>query len=157
MDIALIVCGVVALLLGLGGCVLPMLPGPPLAYAGLLLLHLTERVQFTWTQLLLWLAIVVVVQVLDFVVPMLGTKYSGGSTWGKNGCVVGTLVGLFFMPWGIVVGPFLGALAGELLAGRTSTEAVRSGLGSLAGFLLGTVAKVVICIYFCVTFVTALL
>ncbi len=157
MDIVLIVLGVIALLIGVAGCVLPVLPGPPFAYLALLLLHFTDRVQFSWMQLLVWLVIVVVVQVLDFIVPMLGTKYFGGSKWGKNGCIIGTVIGVFFMPWGIVIGPFLGALIGELLAGHTSSEAIRSGIGSLIGFLLGTMLKVILCLYFCWEFIVALL
>ncbi len=146
----------IALLLGLLGCVLPMLPGPPIAYGAMLLLHFTDKVQFSVKQLVIWLLLVVAVQVLDFVIPMLGTKYSGGTEWGKRGCFIGTIAGLFFMPWGIIVGPFLGALVGELLAGRSSTDALRSGFGSLMGFLFGTVAKVALCVYFCWTFVSAL-
>ncbi len=153
----MIVLGVIALLIGVAGCVLPVLPGPPFAYLALLLLHFTDRVQFSWMQLLVWLVIVVVVQVLDFIVPMLGTKYFGGSKWGKNGCIIGTVIGVFFMPWGIVIGPFLGALIGELLAGHTSSEAIRSGIGSLIGFLLGTMLKVILCLYFCWEFIVALL
>ena len=71
------------------------------------------KAQFSTTQLLLWLAAVVLVQILDYFVPMLGSKYSGGSRWGTRGCLIGTIVGLFFMPWGIILGPFLGAFAGD--------------------------------------------
>ncbi len=157
MDIILIILGFIALGLGVVGCVLPMLPGPPMAYGAMLLLHFTDRVQFSTKELVVWLLLVVVVQVLDFVVPMWGTKYSGGTEWGKKGCFVGTIAGLFFMPWGIIVGPFLGALLGELLAGRSSSDALRSGFGSLMGFLLGTVVKVALCVYLCWTFIVALL
>ena len=117
MDILLIILGILCLIVGLAGCILPMIPGPPVAYAGLLLLHLTDKAQFSTTQLLLWLAAVVLVQILDYFVPMLGSKYSGGSRWGTRGCLIGTIVGLFFMPWGIILGPFLGAFAGEIRAG----------------------------------------
>lgn len=156
MDILLIVAGIVCLLLGLAGCVLPVIPGPPLSYAGLLLLHFTRRVDFSTTELLVWLGVVVVVQLLDYFVPMLGSKYSGGSRWGTRGCLVGTLVGLFFMPWGLIVGPFLGAFVGELLGGRELEQALKSGVGSLIGFLVGTVLKCVVCGYFCWQFVSAL-
>ena len=156
MDILLIILSFLCLLIGFAGCILPMLPGAPLSYAGLLLLHFTDRVQFSTSQLLVWLVVVIVVQVLDYVVPLLGARYSGGSRWGTRGCLVGTIVGLFFMPWGIVLGPFLGAVAGELLGGRRTSEALRSGLGSLAGFLLGTVLKCAVCGYFIWVFVTAL-
>ena len=82
MDILLIILGILCLLAGLAGCILPALPGPPLAYGGMLLLHFTDRVQFGTTQLVVWLVLVVVVQVLDYFVPLLGAKYSGGSRWG---------------------------------------------------------------------------
>lgn len=156
MDIFLIIVGILCLLTGLAGCVLPVLPGVPLAYGGMLLLHLTDRVQFSTTQLLVWLAIVVVIQVLDYFIPLVGTKYAGGTKWGTRGCLVGTLVGLFFMPWGIILGPFLGAVLGELLGGRKAAEALKSGLGSMLGFLLGTVLKCVVCAYFIWQFITAL-
>ncbi len=156
MDILLIILSFLCLLIGFAGCILPVLPGAPLSYAGLLLLHFTDRVQFSTSQLLVWLVVVIVVQVLDYVVPLLGARYSGGSRWGTRGCLAGTIVGLFFMPWGIVLGPFLGAVAGELLGGRRTSEALRSGLGSLAGFLLGTVLKCAVCGYFIWVFVTAL-
>jgi len=86
--------------------------------------------------------------ILDYVIPALGAKYVGGSKWGAWGCTIGTLLGMFFMPWGLLAGPFLGAVVGELMAGRKSGEAIRSGLGSLLGFLFGTVLKIVVCFYF---------
>ena len=87
---------------------------------------------------------------------MLGTKYFGGSKWGERGCVVGTIAGLFFMPWGIVVGPFVGALAGELIGGSRTGQALKASLGSLIGFLLGTVIKCIVCGYFIYVFVAAI-
>lgn len=157
MDVLFIIVGVLCLITGLLGCVLPILPGPPLTYGGLLLLHFTDKVQFSITQLLVWLGVVVVIQVLDYLVPLLGTKYSGGSKWGTRGCLIGTVVGLFFMPWGIIAGPFMGAFIGELMGGRETTAALKSGFGSLLGFLLGTVLKCAVCGYFIWQFVAALM
>ncbi len=156
MDIVLIILGIFCLVGGLAGCILPMLPGPPLAYAGMLLLHFTDQVQFTTTQLLVWLALVAVIQALDYFVPLLGTKYSGGSKWGTRGCLVGTIAGLFFMPWGLIAGPFLGAFIGELLGGKETVQALKSGFGSLLGFLFGTVVKCMLCGYFMWQFIVAL-
>ena len=156
MDVLLIVLSLICLIVGLSGCVLPMLPGPPLSYVGLLLLHATDRVQFSGTQLWVWLIIVVVVQLLDYFTPILGSKYSGGSKWGNWGCVVGTVIGLFFLPWGIIVGPFLGAVIGELLGDRELQQALKSGIGSLIGFLFGTLVKLLVCGYFCYQFINAL-
>lgn len=157
MDILLLILGILCLIAGLAGCMLPMIPGPPMAYAGLLLLHFTDMAQYSTAQLLVWLFIVIAMQVLDYFVPMLGSKYGGGSRWGTRGCLVGTIVGLFFMPWGIILGPFFGAFIGELLGGRKTNQALKSGLGSLLGFLLGTVLKCVICGYFCWEFIKALI
>lgn len=157
MDIILIILGILCLITGLVGCFLPILPGPPVAYTGLLLLHFTDKVQFTTTELLIWLLIVVIAQILDYFIPMLGSKYSGGSRWGTRGCLAGTLIGLFFMPWGIILGPFLGAFIGELLGGQETGQALKSGLGSLLGFLFGTVLKCAIVGYFIWQFVAAFL
>lgn len=156
MDILLIILGILCLIIGLAGCFLPVVPGPPVAYAGLVLLHFTDKVQNSTAQLLAWFLVVIILQVLDYFVPMLGSKYSGGSRWGTRGCLVGTIAGLFFMPWGIILGPFLGAFIGELLGGRQTGQALKSGLGSLLGFLLGTVLKCIACGYFIYVFFSAL-
>lgn len=152
MDILFIIIGILCLLTGLAGCFLPVIPGPPVAYAGLLLLHFTDKVQYSTTQLLLWLLLVIILQVLDYFIPMLGSKYSGGT----RGCLAGTIIGLFFMPWGIVLGPFLGAFIGELLGGKETRQALKSGMGSLFGFLFGTVLKCILCGYFAWEFASAL-
>lgn len=150
MDILLFILSFLCLVIGIVGCWVPILPGPSLAYVGLLLLHFTEKVHFTYTQLIFWLLLVVVLQVLDYITPLLGSKYGGGTKHGKRGCVAGTLVGTFFMPWGIIVGPLLGAVIGELLGGSDWHCALRSGIGSLVGFVLGTLVKVIVCVYFLV-------
>ena len=158
MDIALIILGIICLITGLAGCILPMLPGPPVAYAGLILLHLTDGVQLSTTELLVCLLIVVVVQVLDYIIPMLGTKYTGkGGKWANRGTLIGTLLGMFFLPWGIIIGPFVGAFMGATKDGMDNTQALKAGFGSLIGFLLGTVLKFVVCGYFIWVFVRELL
>lgn len=157
MDILLIISGIVCLLIGLAGCILPLLPGPPIAYVGLLLLHFTDCAEFTSAQLWGWLAVVIVLQLIDSIVPMLGSKYSGSSRWGSRGCLAGTLIRLFFMPWGIVLGPFLGAFFGELWGGNETRQSLKSGIGALLGFFFGTVLKCVATGYFIWQFAQALL
>ena len=78
LDIILIVISALCMIAGLAGCILPFLPGPPIAYVGLIILHFTDKVQYSTTQLIVWLLIVAVLQVLDYFTPMLGSKYSGG-------------------------------------------------------------------------------
>lgn len=150
MDVLIYVFSFLLLVGGIAGCVLPILPGAPLGYAGLLLLHFTGRADFSTTQLVTWLIIVVILQVVDFITPLLGSKYTGGSEFGNRGCVAGTLIGMFFLPWGIIVGPFFGAVAGEMLGGSDLSHAIRAGIGSLIGFLVGTLLKVIVCFYFLV-------
>ena len=119
LEIVLIILGAVCLLGGLIGSLLPVLPGPPLSYGGLLLLHFTERVEFTTTQLIVWFMLVLLTIAFDYLLPIWGVKKWNGSRWGNWGCVAGTLAGVFFFPpWGILIGPFVGAIAGELLLGR---------------------------------------
>ena len=96
MDTILIILGIICLITGIAGCFLPVLPGPPVAYLGILFLHFTDKVQYSGTQLLIWLLIVIITLILDYFIPMLGSKYSGGSKWGNRGCLIGTIVGLFF-------------------------------------------------------------
>lgn len=150
----------IALLLsvgGIAGCVLPVLPGPPLSYAGLLLLHFTGVAHFSTPQLVVGLLVVIGLQVADYVTPILGSKYSGGTEFGNRGCMAGMLLGLFFMPWGLILGPFIGAVVGELLGGRDFPHAIRAGIGSLIGFMLGTLLKVIVCFYFLMQCVAAIL
>ena len=88
MDIFLIILGSICLLVGLIGCIVPMLPGPPIAYVALVLLQLTDKVTFTPLQLFFWLFLVVVIQILDYFVPMFGVKRFGGTGWGNWGCII---------------------------------------------------------------------
>lgn len=157
MEILLIILGVLCLIIGLLDCIVPMLPGPPISYLGLVLLHFTDKVQFSHGQLFIWLLVIIVIQILDYFVPMLGSKYTGGSKWGTRGCLIGTILGLFFLPWGILLGPFLGAFIGELMGGRATIDALASGIGSMLGFFFGTVLKCVVCGYFIWQFTTALI
>ncbi len=145
MDTFLIILGAICLLVGILGCVLPVLPGVPLAYCGLLLLHATDKVQFSWQFLVIWAVVTIVVQVLDSVVPIWGTKKFGGSKMGVWGSTIGLLVGLFFGPWGIVLGPFLGAVVFELIDGKNTRLALKAGWGSFVGLMTGTILKLICC------------
>ena len=126
------------------GCVLPVLPGPPLAYAGILLLHLTDKVHFTTQQLIVWLVVVVVLQVVDYITPLLGSKYSGGTSFGNRGSIAGTIIGMFFMPWGLIIGPFVGAFIGEMIGRKIEPkQALKVGIGAMLAFIAGTGIKLI--------------
>ncbi len=144
MDYVLIGLGIILLITGILGCVLPVIPGPPLNYLGLLLLHLTERYQFSTKFMVIWAIVTGVVYALDYVIPVWGTKKFGGSKRGVWGSIIGLVVGLFFFPpFGIIIGPFAGAVIGELSVGKDSGAALKSGFGSFIGFLLGTLLKLI--------------
>ena len=144
MDYVLIVFGIIFIVGGILGCVLPIIPGPPLSYVGLLLLHFTERYQFSSRFLVIWGILTIVVYALDYLIPAWGTKKFGGSKRGVWGSIIGLLLGLFFFPpLGIIIGPFLGAVIGELSAGKDSSSALKSGFGSFLGFLAGTLLKLI--------------
>lgn len=144
MDIFLIILAGILLFLGLLGSILPVLPGTPLSYLGILLLHFTSKVEFSIEFLVLWAILVILVQVLDYIIPIWGTKKFGGSKFGVWGSMLGIIVGMFFGPLGIIFGPFIGAIIGELLAGKASKEAIKAGFGSFVGFLLGTISKLIV-------------
>lgn len=133
------------MLVGLIGCIIPGLPGVPIAYVGLWIAQATERVDFSWQPLLVWGIVTIVVTVLDYVIPALGTKRYGGTKWGVWGSTVGVFVGMFFGAVGVILGPLLGAILGEMLNGKEWNEALRAGWGSFIGLLFGTILKLICC------------
>lgn len=144
IDILLISVGIIFLLIGLIGCILPVLPGPPLTYIGILFLHFTEKHHFSTQFLIIWAVIAIVVTILDNVIPIWGTKKYGGSKKAIWGSMIGLVIGLFiFPPFGIIIGPFMGAVIGELMEGKETKEAIKSGFGAFMGFLGGTLLKLI--------------
>ncbi|WP_149242464.1 DUF456 domain-containing protein [Dyadobacter sp. 32] len=146
MDILLLILGIICLLTGLAGAILP-LPGPPLSFAGLLLLHITKFAAFSQTVLVGLGFVTVVITVLDYYIPILGTKKFGGTRAGAIGATLGLLVGFFVIPaLGMFIGTFLGALIGELLGGAHFQIALKSAFGSFIGFITGIVMKTILCL-----------
>jgi len=142
MDIILIVIGSIFIIVGIIGCFLPILPGPPISWLGILLIYFTDNTHLTSTFLYSWLAIAALVTALDYIIPIWGTKKLGGTKMGVRGSMIGLVIGLFFPPIGIIVGPFLGALIAELIHdAHDTTKALRSAVGSFLGFVLGTGLK----------------
>lgn len=147
LDIILIILGAILIIVGILGCVLPVLPGVPLSYAGILMLHFTSKVEFSPQFLIIWALVVAAVQILDYYIPVWGTKKLGGGKKGAWGNTIGIVFGIFlFPPWGIIIFPFLGAVIGELIDNKSSAVALKAGLGAFLGFLAGTVMKLVVAI-----------
>ncbi len=149
MDITLAVLGTVLVLIGFFGSIIPVLPGPPISWAGFLLLRWTSYVDDRGAgyENALWILLffVIVVTILDYVVPIMGTKKFGGSKRGVWGATIGVVVGLFFGPLGIIIGPFLGAYIGEISGGKKDRDALRAAWGSFVGFMLGVGMKLMVC------------
>lgn len=147
MDIVLSLIGFLFMLIGILGSFLPVLPGPPLSWVGLLLLYLTEAVPDNWTFLIVTLLIAIVAVVLDYVIPAMGTKRFGGSKLGIIGTTVGLLIAIVFPIFGffgIIIWPFIGAIVGELMNKTESNKAFKAAIGSFIGFLTGTFLKFII-------------
>jgi uncharacterized protein YqgC (DUF456 family) len=147
MDWLWITIGILLCIVAIAGSILPLLPGPPVAYLGLLVQQLRDPNPFSTKFLLIWVGIVVVSLVLDYLIPIWGTKKFGGTKYGVWGCTLGFLLAFWMGPWGVIIGPFLGAFAGEMLAGQDSRKSFKAALGSFVGFLLGSFLKLVICFF----------
>ena len=133
---------------GLAGTILPLLPGAPLIILGMVVYGLFYGFKdFTWIFWTVQGLLVILVYATDYIAGILGTKHYGGSKAAVWGCVIGGLVGIFTLgPLGIILGPLLGAVAGELISGRPPAQAVKAGIGTLLGLAGGAVVKIIICI-----------
>jgi uncharacterized protein len=156
-DYILVILGVIVMILGIIGCLVPVLPGPPLSFVGLLLLHFTRFGHFTTWTLIIFGAIAVVVTVLDYLVPIWGTRKLGGSKYGTRGAAIGLVIGFFLGPVGIIIGPLLGAFTGEMIFKDDFNYALKAGFGSLIGFLTGVGLKLAASFIMTFYFVKALI
>jgi len=144
MDIFLSILAIILLLAGLAGAILPVIPGPVISFLGLLSVYFLSTKPLEDSFMVTFGIITVAVTAIDQVVPILGTKKMGGSKYGVNGSIVGLIIGIFFFPpIGLIVGPFMGAIVGEMISGKDFNQATRAGFGSFVGFLSGTVLKLV--------------
>lgn len=148
------IAAIVVIIIGLIGDIIPGIPGTPVSYLALLLLHWTDRISYSPEFLVIMGLICAVITVLDYVVPVWGTKKFGGTKAGTRGSTIGMIVGILVLPMlgivlgpfgilGILGGPFVGAYIGEKMGGTPDDKAWRSAFGSFIGFLTGTLMKVV--------------
>ena len=146
LHIFIILLAAVLMLTGLIGSILPFIPGSPLILLGAFIYawH-TDFLLVTWGTLIILLALVVLSQILDHLASVLGAKKMGASRWGIIGAFAGGIIGLFAGGFlGIILGPFIGALLLELLHGQELQVSIKIGLGTLVGFLGGTIGKMII-------------
>lgn len=144
-DLVFTLLGFVLVAVGLAGAVLPALPGLPFVFGGLwALAYATQYARVGMVTLSVLAVLLVLGLALDFIAGSLGAKKFGASPQAVAGSLVGAFVGVFFGLPGLVLGPFIGAVAGELKARRPMEQAAVSGVGAWIGLLLGIVAKLVI-------------
>ena len=143
MDIVIAVIGLILALAGIIGCILPIIPGPILSFLALIVLSWIKNWQvFSPTFLIVMGALTALLMILDYIAPALGAKKYGASRPGIWGSAVGMVIGIFFIPpWGIILGAFVGALVGELMAGKSGKKALRAGWGILIGNVLAVGLK----------------
>ncbi|MGB5371384.1 MAG: DUF456 domain-containing protein [Flavobacteriaceae bacterium] len=151
MDIVLLFLGLILMLVGILGSFLPVLPGPPVSWIGLLLLYLTKAVPDDWWLLGITAGIALIVFALDYIIPAMGTQRFGGTKAGMIGTTLGLLVALIFPIlglFGIIIWPFVGALVGELINKADQKTALKAAFGSFMGFLTGTFLKFLVAIVY---------
>ncbi len=152
LNIALIILALVCLIVGIVGSIAPGIPGPPVSWAGLLVVSFC-----TWSEVSTWMLVItgvvaVVITVLDYVIPSLSTKKFGGSKWGIWGCNLGLIISIIGLPFGptgllgMVFWPFIGAMIGELIKQKEMAPALKAAFGAFLGFVAGTLLKLVYCI-----------
>ncbi len=150
MDIILVILGLVLILLGIVGSVLPVLPGPILGWFGLLSIYLSSWVPLNRYVLGITLVLSLAIFILDYIIPSLGARRYGGSKKGATGATVGMIAGLLLpIPLGFVIGAFVGAFIGEIIHQHDDLKrAWRSAVGSFLGFLTSTGLKLLVSLFF---------
>ena len=154
MDLVLVALAAILMLVGVLGSFLPMLPGIPISWIGLLLLHLTGSIPMNYTFLGVTLLITIIIFALQYAIPALGTKYLGGSKQGMWGATIGLFAGIFIpVPFAILIAPFVGAYIGEILNKADSHTALRAASGSFIGLLASTFMEFVVTAIFLLLYI----
>ena len=144
MEILILLLVGILLILGIIGSIIPVIPGPPISYAAILIMHFFTSYEFDSYLLITLASIVVFVTCLDYWLQIEGVKRFGGGKKAINGTIIGFLVAIFVLPpIGILVGPFLGAYLGAKMDDK-SEEALKVAFGAIIGFIGGTTLKLVI-------------
>ena len=148
MELFFIIIVILLLFIGLVGSFFPAIPGPPMSYAALLLSHFYIFPLKDKSVLWLWALVVVIVTFLDFWIQIYGVKKFGGGKKAVNGSILGLIIGMFFIPGiGLLIGSFLGAFIGAKIEGYNMSNAFKIALGAFAGFVLGTLLKLIVSLY----------
>jgi len=154
MDLILMLVGGILMMVGILGSFLPVLPGVPVSWLGLLVLHLAPSIPMNYWLLGITLVIAILIYALNLLIPAMGTKRFGGSKFGMIGATIGLIVGLIApIPFGVLIGPFLGAFIGEIINKSNSKSALKAAFGSFIGFLASSFMEFVIASGFLILYI----
>lgn len=160
IEVLIYTIALVMAVMGIIGCIIPALPGPPLAYASLVLLYLFDNPdnEISGKFMLVWAAAIAAVSILDYVIQPYFTKITGGSSLAVRYSIAGMVAGMiFFPPFGIVAGSFIGALIAELVVNKKPLQnSLLAAFGAFLGFIFGTglkLAATVTMLYYIIRFI----
>ena len=153
MEYWFIILGAIFAIIGLVGAIVPALPGPPLSYITLWMMWLYNRDEVSTATLVVMGILMILITILDYVAPVWLTKFGKGTKAGIRGATAGLIIGFFFGPLGLIFGPFIGALVGELIVKTPFSTALKVAFMSFVGFLLTTALKLIYSIAILVMFV----
>ena len=150
METFIAIAAIVLGIIGIVGSIAPGLPGPPLSWLGMLIIYIwgsgsnAAGEPMSTTFLLIWLGVVIIISILDYLVPAYFTKLTGGSKYGGWGAIAGLFIGMIYPPVGMILGSLLGAFVAEFLfAGKDAGASLKSAFGAFMGFLAGTGIKLI--------------
>lgn len=134
------------MIIGIIGSVLPFLPGPPIAFAGLLVYKLCPLGEnLSWWWIVLGAILTLLSLITEYLIPVITTRRFGGSKYGAIGAALGILLG-FLLPFGFIYGPLIGAFIGELINDSVNyNKAFKASLGAFTGFFLGIGMNILVC------------
>lgn len=143
MDLLVALLALALTLTGIAGCILPGLPGPPINFLAMVLVH-WQIEPFSATTLWVMGILALIVIALDYAIPVWSARLFGATPTGVRWSVYGMLLGLFFTPIGMMTGLFLGAVLGDLKEGKSPIDALKAGVGSYLGTVVGIVIKCIV-------------
>ena len=158
MNSILLIVSAVLIITGLIGSFLPVIPGPITCWFGLFTLSQIQDFPYNNTLLILTFIVAIIIFIVDYFIPIIGSKYFGGSKYGIIGTTIGLLIGLLSpIPFGIIIGAFLGALIGEYFGGKSISEGIKPAIGSLVGIISSSIIKFITGFSFLIIYITLII
>jgi uncharacterized protein YqgC (DUF456 family) len=158
MSSILLIISAGLIITGLIGSFLPIIPGPITSWLGLLAIYQIQDFSASNTLLTITFIVAITIFITDYFIPIIGSKYFGGSKYGIVGTSIGLLIGLFSpIPFGIIIGAFLGALIGEYFGGKSVSEGIKPAIGSLVGIISSSIIKFITGFSFLIIYITLII